>query len=96
MSSQRSTVDVGHAIPNLQGDVTRAATFTRLAVAITLVCGLSIGCGSSDTGELNDEQVENLVRRSYQYVAMYSVKNKFAQVQGGWNTSAADTRLNRR
>jgi hypothetical protein len=27
---------------------------------------------------------------------MYSVKNKFAQVQGGWNTSAADTRLNRR
>jgi hypothetical protein len=43
--------------------------------------------------ELNDAQIENLVRRSYQYVAMYNVNNKFALKQGGWNTVDADTQL---
>jgi hypothetical protein len=31
--------------------------------------------------------------RSYQYVAMYNVNNKFALKQGGWNTVDADTQL---
>lgn len=43
--------------------------------------------------ELTDAQVENIVRRSYQYVAMYNVNNKFALKQGGWNTCVADTQL---
>jgi hypothetical protein len=43
--------------------------------------------------ELTDAQVDNLVRRSYPYVAMYNVNNKFALKQGGWNTCVADTRL---
>ncbi len=43
--------------------------------------------------ELSDEQIDDLVRRSYQYVAMYNVNNKFALAQGGWNTCVADTRL---
>ena len=55
------------------------------------------GCGRSETttvsGELTDEEVENIVRRSYQYVAMYNVNNKFALKQGGWNTVDADTEL---
>ena len=38
-------------------------------------------------------RVKNLVRRSYQYVAMYNVNNKFALKQGGWNTVDADTQL---
>jgi hypothetical protein len=42
---------------------------------------------------LSDAEIENLVRRSYQYVAMYNVNNKFAQKQGGWNTVDADTSL---
>lgn len=42
---------------------------------------------------LTDEQVENIVKRSYQYVAMYNVNNKFAIQQGGWNTVQADTKL---
>jgi len=42
---------------------------------------------------LNDAQVEDLVRRSYPYVAMYNVNNKFALKQGGWNTCAADSQL---
>ena len=43
--------------------------------------------------KLSDAQIEDLVRRSYQYVAMYNVNNKFALKQGGWNTLAADTTL---
>ena len=30
------------------------------------------------SGNLTDEQIDNIVRRSYQYVAMYNVNNKFA------------------
>jgi hypothetical protein len=40
---------------------------------------------------LTDDQVENMVKRSYQYVAMYNVNNKFAISQGGWNTLKSDT-----
>jgi len=43
---------------------------------------------------LSDQQVENIVRRSYQYVALYNVNNKFALTPGGgWNTCVANTRL---
>lgn len=43
--------------------------------------------------ELSDGDVKNLVERSYQYVAMYNVNNKFALKQGGWNTCDPDTEL---
>lgn len=43
--------------------------------------------------ELSDADIDNLVSRSYQYVAMYNVNNKFALKQGGWNTCDADTAL---
>ncbi len=42
---------------------------------------------------LTDDQIENLVKRSYQYVAMYNVNNKFAMKAGGWNTVDSDTKL---
>jgi hypothetical protein len=42
---------------------------------------------------LTEAQIENIVKRSYQYVAMYNVNNKFAITQGGWNTLVADTKL---
>jgi len=45
------------------------------------------------TKGMSDAQIENIVRRSYQYVAMYNVNNKFAIKQGGWNTVDADTQL---
>jgi len=50
---------------------------------------------TDDTGVaiLTDDQIEDLVKRSYQYVAMYNVNNKFALKQGGWNTLVADTEL---
>jgi hypothetical protein len=43
--------------------------------------------------QLSQQQVEDIVRRSYPYVAMYNVNNKFALSQGGWNTIRADTAL---
>jgi hypothetical protein len=42
---------------------------------------------------LNPEQMEDLVKRSFQYVALYNVTNKFAMAQGGWNTLQSDTQL---
>jgi Protein of unknown function (DUF1254) len=41
----------------------------------------------------SDAELENLVRRSYQYVAMYNVNNKGALKHGGWNTLDIDTAL---
>jgi hypothetical protein len=49
--------------------------------------------------ELTDAQVEEIVRRSYQYVAMYNVNNKFAldpsnpMSVGGWNRLKVNTAL---
>jgi hypothetical protein len=69
----------------------------RTAVGLALVLLLGGACGPGDRASrataLSDEQVENIVRRSYQYVAMYNVNNKFALGYGGWNTCAADVRL---
>lgn len=47
----------------------------------------------SSVAELTDEQIENIVFRSYPYVAMYNVNNKFALGAGGWNRCQADTQL---
>jgi len=59
-----------------------------------LVLGLYGTTNAGGTGvKLSDAQIDDLVRRSYQYVAMYNVNNKFALKQGGWNTLAADTTL---
>ena len=53
----------------------------------------SIKLDKDGIAELTDEQVENIVKRAYQYVALYNVNNKFAISQGGWNTLQADTKL---
>ena len=42
---------------------------------------------------LTDDQVDNIIKRAYQYLALYNVNNKFAISQGGWNTILADTKL---
>ena len=58
-----------------------------------------VGAGVDAAAELTDEQVENIVRRSYQYVAMFNVNNKFALDQdfpsntGGYNGYFAATEL---
>ena len=72
---------------------TRALHPALLCLAL-LFGGTLSACGDkAQDAALSDAEVENLVRRSYQYVAMYNVNNKFAMKQGGWNTVDADTKL---
>lgn len=61
------------------------------AVIAALVVMVTTGLASA--GDLTDAQVDNIVRRSYQYVAMYNVNNKFAMKLGRWNACDADTKL---
>ncbi len=56
------------------------------------IAGTLAAAAPALAAELSDADVENLVRRSYQYVAMYNVNNKFA-LQTGWNRCQADTEL---
>jgi hypothetical protein len=74
----------------------RAKTWMLMVCLIALA--LPAGCQKKESVQgtaekLSDAQIEDIVRRSYQYVAMYNVNNKFAQGQGGWNTVAPDTKL---
>ena len=54
---------------------------------------LLVGTAAVSAVELSDEDMDNLVSRSYQYVAMYNVNNKFALKQGEWNSCDPDTEL---
>jgi len=59
-----------------------------LSIALTLL--LSMGFVSmvhaQKSVKLSDEQIENIVKRSYQYVAMYNVNQKLAFDEEGMNT----------
>ena len=63
------------------------------ALTLVLLSGCSTGTNEKTAVTLSDDQIENIVKRSYPYVAMYNVNNKFAMKQGGWNTLEADTKL---
>ena len=76
----------------------------RLKVqSLCFLCLASLLWGTWDQGyavasqkgtvQASDATIEDIVRRSYQYVAMYNVNNKFAVKQGGWNTVDVDTKL---
>jgi len=64
-----------------------------------LHCPLSGVQCRPDKADLTAAQIEDLVRRSYQYVAMFNVNNKFAMEPanpsntGGWNRLNAQTEL---
>ncbi len=62
-------------------------------VVLVAACGLLLTTALGSAAALTDAEIDNLVRRSYQYVAMYNVNNKFALKQGGWNTCSVDTTL---
>ena len=63
------------------------------SLLLVAVAALTPAITPASAAELSDAELENLVKRSYQYVAMYNVNNKFAIKNGGWNTIDADTRL---
>lgn len=66
---------------------------------LALCTMLFVGSASAQPVKLTDAEIENIVRRSYQYVAMYNVNNKFAMdttssyYTGGWNKLLANTAL---
>lgn len=65
-----------------------------IAAAVAAVCATA----PVSAIELSDEDVDNLVKRSYQYVAMYNVINKGAMMEEnpqrtGWNGTFANTAL---
>jgi len=65
-----------------------------LVYTLTIIAGaLMLQPVAQANKALSDAEIENIVRRSYQYVAMYNVNNKFAMKIGGWNTCDADTQL---
>ena len=70
-----------------------------LLIALIGVTGCMQEAEEQQAIELSDAQVEDIVRSSYQYVAMYNVNNKFAMdpanpmSTGGWNHVKANTAL---
>jgi hypothetical protein len=64
-----------------------------LALSFMTGCESETGKSQKAALELSDAEVENIVRRSYQYVAMYNVNNKAAEQIAGWNKFLADTQL---
>jgi hypothetical protein len=68
------------------------------AIASALPMEWFAGSAVAKTAELDRAQIENIVRRSYQYVALYNVINKAALESGqlstgGWNKLKLNTRL---
>jgi hypothetical protein len=84
-------------------EVKMRKTGVVLSFVLILIVLAATGCSKAQTpaasGGLTDGEIENIVRRSYQYVAMYNVINKNAMLYGsmtgtdGWNQCVADTAL---
>jgi hypothetical protein len=74
---------------------TLTCAYAVIVLSLASSAGTAYATGSGDVGrdDLTDAEVEDLLRRSYQYVAMYNVNNKFAVKTGGWNRFSADTEL---
>jgi hypothetical protein len=74
----------------------RRRTFFASFIVLSIMLAIS-GCSKPETpaatSGLTDAEIDNIVRQSYRFVAMYNVNNKFALKQGGWNTVVADTVL---
>ena len=68
-------------------------------VALFLASGFTMPATAQKAIDLSDQQVENIVRRSYQYVAMFNVNNKLAldpnnpMSTDGWNRVKVNTML---
>ena len=71
----------------------KLSKIVSLTFTLFLFSGLMSLAQAEKSAKLSDEQIENLVKRSYQYVAMYNVNNKGAMQYGGWNIVDVDTKL---
>ena len=70
-----------------------------LLIILALFTTVMLQCQVKPNVSLNDEQIRNIVQRSYQYVALFNVNNKFAMDNArrtgtnGWNICVPDTAL---
>ena len=64
-----------------------------IAFTLLLAVGIASMAQAQKSVKLSDAQIENIVKRSYQYVAMFNVNNKGAMHYGGWNIVDVDTKL---
>ncbi len=68
-------------------------------VAAGAILSIAFPAQAQNTATLDEAQMENIVRRSYQYIAMYNVINSFALGEynpmstGGWNKTYVPTAL---
>jgi hypothetical protein len=80
-------------------DIRKEKVTMRKTLSTILGAFLTLGSGLSSAAELTDEEIDNIVRRSYQYVAMYNVINNFAMVESnplgskGWNKTKFNLEL---
>ena len=58
-------------------NIARAAVFNIFSTFV-LITALITTAQSKETAMLSEADIDNLVRRSYQYVAMYNVNQKLA------------------
>ena len=76
----------------------------RTGIFFLMFAFLLSGCQTSDKRKKSEkkfthEELVNIVKRSYQYVAMYNVINNFAMQKGnplctnGWNKTVKNTKL---
>ena len=85
---------------NIEKNIIKTSFLTVIALCLPLVaCDKGQPTAGTTTTsakpaiELSDAEVENLVKRSWQSVAMYNVNNKGAMLYGGWNLCDVDTKL---
>ncbi len=72
---------------------------SKSALTLLLTAAFATTASAQTAVDLSDEQVENIVRRSYPYVALYNVNHKIALDTnapvntGGWNKTLVNTTL---
>ena len=80
-------------------DIRKEKVNMRNILSTILVAFFTLSAGLSFAEELTDKEINNIVRRSYQYVAMYNVINNFAMVESnplgsqGWNKTKFNLEL---
>jgi len=93
-----------HVAPHIIAKNDVGMSLRNLLLALSALALMCIGSGACNAqgkpaAKLDPAQIEEIVRRSYQYVAMYNVNNKFAMdpanpmSTGGWNKVRANTAL---
>jgi hypothetical protein len=60
-------------------------SFMKLLFICSVLFSIT-SCSQQSDGNLTDEQIEEIVKRSYQYVAMYNVNQKLALAEDGMTT----------